>query len=274
MSKAVDLLNQLADIGAEIAILNGSRTRDARLVLRAGRLPVPARLIAQIKQNKDEIIKALAGNPDVPRPPTNFRAHTARDWRGLGQGSPTNYTREIADELCRRIEEGRLLKDICQDEDMPKWATVWQWRRRYPDFDAKVIEARKACADALVEDALRIADDASHDTYEQRGRDGSIELAPNLAAVRRSEVMVKQRGWLASRFHPALYGEKQQVEIDQRVTLTAEQVTARLKYLLKEVDYIEVADEPKVLEITATANPGAACTDTDAEKKLKEGDER
>lgn len=38
-------------------------------------------------------------------------------------GRPSSFTPEIAEEICRRIEEGATLRDVCGSEGMPYWTT-------------------------------------------------------------------------------------------------------------------------------------------------------
>ena len=43
------------------------------------------------------------------------------------RGRPSSYTREVADEILRRIVEGESLKRICASEGMPPMQTSLRW---------------------------------------------------------------------------------------------------------------------------------------------------
>lgn len=42
-------------------------------------------------------------------------------------GRPTLFTDELALEICERIANGRSLRSVCLDKDMPHMATVMRW---------------------------------------------------------------------------------------------------------------------------------------------------
>src|SRR3984885_1609387 len=52
------------------------------------------------------------------------------------------YTRELADEICRRISEGESLRSICRDPGMPSEGAVRGWSRE--DRDGFAIRFRIA----------------------------------------------------------------------------------------------------------------------------------
>lgn len=68
------------------------------------------------------------------------------------------YTKELADEICRRLSEGEPLAQICRDDHMPAYRTVSGWKANHEDFALAFIEARQEGFDAIAADCLRIAD--------------------------------------------------------------------------------------------------------------------
>jgi hypothetical protein len=40
---------------------------------------------------------------------------------------PTEYTPEIAAQICRELAEGRSLRSICQANDLPGASAVFRW---------------------------------------------------------------------------------------------------------------------------------------------------
>jgi hypothetical protein len=75
-------------------------------------------------------------------------------------GRPTNYTEELAAQVCNRLSDGEPLTKICSDAGMPTRATVCNWRHAHPDFFAKYARAREDAADIWAERALQAALDA------------------------------------------------------------------------------------------------------------------
>ena len=78
-------------------------------------------------------------------------------------GRKSTYTVAVADEICHRIAEGEPLRQICREDGMPAWRTVYDWIVAEPDFAARIAHARDLGYDAIAEDTLKIADDATND---------------------------------------------------------------------------------------------------------------
>ena len=82
------------------------------------------------------------------------------------RGRPSSYTDALAVKICRRIAEGESLRKVCLDSDMPDKMTVLRWLANFEEkaeFRAQYARAREMQADALFDEALEIADDASGD---------------------------------------------------------------------------------------------------------------
>ncbi len=81
------------------------------------------------------------------------------------KGRPSLYTEALAADICRRLAEGETLRSVCRDKAMPDKATVLRWLgdKTKVDFRDQYAHARDMQADALFDEALEIADDASGD---------------------------------------------------------------------------------------------------------------
>ncbi len=81
------------------------------------------------------------------------------------KGRPSLYTEVLAARIFRRLAEGESLRAICRDVAMPDKATVLRWLadKAKIDFRDQYAHARERQADALFDEALEIADDASGD---------------------------------------------------------------------------------------------------------------
>lgn len=115
----------------------------------------------------------------------------------------------IRDVICERIAGGESLRAICDDEALPAMSTVFKWLAEDEKFSEQYARAREAQADALFDDILTIADDGRNDWMERTNADGeSIGWRENGEALRRSQLRVEARKWMASKLLPKKYGDR------------------------------------------------------------------
>lgn len=126
-------------------------------------------------------------------------------------GRPSDFTPEIANEICNKLIDGESLRGICSDEGMPHASTVCRWLSVNADFREQYAHAREAQADTLFDDVLEIADDARNDWMVRRGEDDAGWVA-NGEHIQRSRLRVDARKWMASKLAPKKYGERQVLE--------------------------------------------------------------
>lgn len=132
-------------------------------------------------------------------------------------GRPSTYTQEIADTICERIANGESLKAICEEEGMPDKATVFRWLAANEHFRDNYARAREAQADALFDDILSIADDGRNDWMERKdAEEENMGWRENGEALRRSQLRIDARKWMAGKLRPKKYGEK--LDIEQKTT--------------------------------------------------------
>jgi hypothetical protein len=128
-------------------------------------------------------------------------------------GRTSEYTEEMADIICERIANGESLKAICEDENTPAKSTVFKWLGENVAFSDKYARAREAQADALFDDILSIADDGRNDWVERKdAEDANIGWRENGEALRRSQLRIDARKWMADKLRPKKYGDKLDVE--------------------------------------------------------------
>ena len=136
-------------------------------------------------------------------------------------GRPTTYTTDIADAICERLSDGRSLRSICLDDDMPSQTTVYRWLREDEAFQQQYARARAAQADAIFDEILDIADNSSNDWMERHGDDGeNIGWRENGEAMNRARLRVDARKWMAGKLAPKKYGDKLDVAHSGDVVLT------------------------------------------------------
>lgn len=122
------------------------------------------------------------------------------------RGRPTLFTDELALEICERIANGRSLRSVCLDKDMPHMATVMRWIDDNSEFCEQY---RRACEDRETthfEEMLTIAD----------------EVLPETAEVARAKLRIDTRKWVLARMNPKKYSDKQQDDnTDNAISLMA-----------------------------------------------------
>src|SRR5574340_1272676 len=124
------------------------------------------------------------------------------------RGRKSTYTQEVADDIAERISTGETLQAICRCDGMPPWRTVYQWMEDHPEFAASIARARDIGYDAIAEDTLRIADDATNDYMERIGPDDAPGYALNGEHVQRSKLRIETRLKLLAKWSPKKYGER------------------------------------------------------------------
>lgn len=117
---------------------------------------------------------------------------------------PSNFTQELADEICERLMQGEPLRVICRDDHMPAWRTVYDWMDARPDVGAAIAQARTRGFDAIAEECLEIADETAFDTKE--GAQGAF--VANSEWISRSKLRVETRLKLLAKWDPKRYGDK------------------------------------------------------------------
>ncbi len=119
-------------------------------------------------------------------------------------GRPSSYTQEIADEICALLADGKSLKKICEMDNMPSKATVFNWLAKNEAFLDNYTRAREAQADTLADEICDIADDGTNDYLsDENGR-----KVVNQEVIARSRLRVEARKWIASKLKPKKYGDR------------------------------------------------------------------
>lgn len=126
-------------------------------------------------------------------------------------GRPSEYTKEIADEICERIAEGESLRRICLSEHLPNRKTIFHWllNDTHPGFCDQYRMARDMQAENFADEMNDIADDGSNDYMENVDDQGAvIGYKLNGEHINRSRLRIDTRKWIASKLKPKKYGDK------------------------------------------------------------------
>lgn len=116
---------------------------------------------------------------------------------------PSDYRSALADIICELIADGKSLRKICDDEDMPNKATVFRWLALHKEFSDQYAKARESQADTLFDEVLAIADqyDSAQDKLE-------------VDHINRARLRIDARKWMAGKLRPKKYGEKLELSGD------------------------------------------------------------
>lgn len=111
------------------------------------------------------------------------------------------FTDADLDDLCSHVASGKSLRSWCRDNERHDFSVV-RWLR--DDERQKLYrEARRMQADAHIDELLDLAD-----AEMPRDDDGRIDSG----AVNQLRLRVDTRKWIASKYHPGLYGDRVAVD--------------------------------------------------------------
>ena len=136
--------------------------------------------------------------------------------------NPEIYTPELAAQIVEWISQGNVLTQFCRDHGFSK-RTVTAWRKKYPEFDSAMLDARDEGYLRIAEKCLEIADTPQDGVEEVTNPDGSVIVKKGDMLGHR-KLQVETRKWLLRHWHPTVYGDRQQVE--HSGTLTLEQLVS------------------------------------------------
>lgn len=124
------------------------------------------------------------------------------------RGRPSKFTPAIADEIVARMSLGEPLRQICRDEHMPHWTVVYDWQTADKAFSLRIAHARELGEEAIAQDCLDIADNATNDWMESHGKDGGELYKLNGEHIQRSKLRIETRLKLLAKWNPRKWGEK------------------------------------------------------------------
>ena len=117
---------------------------------------------------------------------------------GLSTGKLT-YTRDVMEEICCGLANGKSLREVCREKGMPGEATVRYWVSKDIDGCALAFQAaREVQAHRLAEEIIALADESPPVLEDGRVDQGWVTW---------QKMRIDSRKWKASRILPKEYGE-------------------------------------------------------------------
>lgn len=147
---------------------------------------------------------AGAGDDSQKQAPSPAKGQSAKSEGRKVVGRPSDYTPEIAAEICARLMRPESLRQICSDPDMPSRSTVNLWLLEYPEFSDQYSRAKAIQADQHADMILEVAFDTQGDVIA----DEYGNVKPNHEFINRSKLKIDALKWHARVTAPKKYGDK------------------------------------------------------------------
>ena len=114
-------------------------------------------------------------------------------------------TKELTDQICQELMNGQPLTRICSRKELPSIATVNRWISKDPSFAKQITNARRVGTQYYLDKMIEELESVS---------------AKDVGIVREK---LHHYRWLASKLLPSLYGDKQEVVQDTKITIQWQQ---------------------------------------------------
>jgi hypothetical protein len=125
-------------------------------------------------------------------------------------GRPSKYTKEIAESICEQLSEGIPLREICRQDGMPAWRTVYDWMRQDEALSTAIAHARDLGYDNLAEQCLHIADNQmfGEEVTESEDDKGVKHISvKRIDMLGHRKLQIETRLKLLAKFNPKKYGD-------------------------------------------------------------------
>ena len=114
-------------------------------------------------------------------------------------------TSQLTDQICQELMNGQPLTRICSRKELPSLATVNRWIAKHPSFAKQITNARRVGCQYYLDKMIEELESVS---------------AKDVGIVREK---LHHYRWLSSKLLPNLYGDKQEVIQDTKITIQWQQ---------------------------------------------------
>ena len=114
-------------------------------------------------------------------------------------------TSELTEQICQELMNGQPLTRICSRKELPSLATINRWITKHPSFAKQIIQARRVGTQYYLDKMIEELETMS---------------AKDVGIVREK---LHHYRWLAQKLLPNLYGDKQEVIQDTKITIQWQQ---------------------------------------------------
>lgn len=138
----------------------------------------------------------------------------------MRMGNKTSYTAAVASRLVQELSEGKPLRQICREQNVP-WRTVYEWINRRKDFAERIAKARELGYDAIAEECLAIANTPVTGKITTTKEGGGIEVKEeDMLGHRKLQIWTRLQ--LLAKWNPKKYGDRVTHAGDPSAPLTLE----------------------------------------------------
>ena len=161
-------------------------------------------------------------------------------------GRPSKYTEAIALSICEQLSEGIPLREICRQEGMPAWRTVYDWMWRNEALSTAIARARDIGYDKMAEECLYIADNL-HMGKKKVFTSGADDDEDSVTVTEEDmlghrKLQIETRLKLLAKFNPKRYGEYRAPEEKIDVTIIDVEVRHKMDQAIKSLEMLRVAE--------------------------------
>lgn len=115
-------------------------------------------------------------------------------------------TPELQEEIIDRLSDGEPLRQICRDEHMPNWATVYRLMDADVDFKQRIAHAREIGEEAISQDILAIADTPMEGIETEESENGIKTKRADMLGHRKLQIETRLK--LLAKWNPKKYGDR------------------------------------------------------------------
>lgn len=132
---------------------------------------------------------------------------------GRPPGTPDYVNKEdIKRQIVAWLSEGKTLREFCRKEEMPVYATIYDWLEQDAEFSTRFARARDMGHDAIAEDAMRIADSMHMGrkvvTHSGGDEDDDAMTVTEEDMLGHRKLQIETRLKLLAKWNPKKYGDK------------------------------------------------------------------
>ena len=161
-------------------------------------------------------------------------------------GRPSKYTEAIALSICEQLSEGIPLREICRQEGMPAWRTVYDWMWRNEQLSTAIARARDIGYDKMAEECLYIADNL-HMGKKKVFTSGADDEEDSVTVTEEDmlghrKLQIETRLKLLAKFNPKRYGDFKPEEEKIDHLIVDVEVKTRMDVAIKRLELIRIAE--------------------------------
>lgn len=124
------------------------------------------------------------------------------------------HTPELEDEICARLALGEPMTRITKDDHMPNPVTIYRWLRENESFSNRYALSREDGAHSYAYQIAEIIDEEPLKVVDEHGN-----VRYDSGSIANKRLRMDGRKWLAAKYLPKAYGDKQILSGDPEAPL-------------------------------------------------------